>query len=67
MPENRVIILYLKGITILVRENNEKIIYKYETIKNWVISKKIVISISLAKNGIKRVCLFTIKTLDIQA
>jgi hypothetical protein len=68
IPDNCVIGLKPDGITILDREHNEIIVYKYETIMNWGISKnQLIICISTSMNEIKRVCFFTSQTKVIQA
>ena len=68
IPDNCIIGLKPEGITILDREHNEIIFYRYETIMNWGISKnQLIICISTSMNEIKRVCFFTSQTKVIQA
>ena len=68
IPDKCVIGLKPEGITILDREHNEIIFYRYETIMNWGISKnQLIICISTSMNEIKRVCFFTSQTKVIQA
>ena len=68
IPDKCVIGLKPDGITILDREHNEIIFYRYETIMNWGISKnQLIICISTSMNEIKRVCFFTSQTKVIQA
>ena len=68
IPDDCIIGLKPDGITILDREHNEIIVYKYETIMNWGISKnQLIICISTSMNEIKRVCFFTSQTKVIQA
>ena len=68
IPDNCIIGLKPDGITILDREHNEIVVYKYETIMNWGISKnQLIVCISTSMNEIKRICFFTSQTKVIQA
>ena len=67
IPDECIIGLRPDGIMILDREHNEVILYRYETIMNWGISKnQLIICISTSMNEIKRTCLFTSQTKVIQ-
>ena len=67
IPEECIIGFRPDGILILDREHNEIVLYKYETIMNWGISKnQLIICISTSMNEIKRICFFTSQTKVIQ-
>ena len=68
IPDECIIGFRPDGILILDREHNEIVLYKYETIMNWGISKnQLIICISTSMNEIKRICFFTSQTKVIQA
>ena len=67
IPDECIIGFRPDGILILDREHNEIVLYKYETIMNWGISKnQLIICISTSMNEIKRICFFTSQTKVIQ-
>ena len=67
IPDECIIGFRPDGILILDREHNEIVLYKYETIMNWGISKnQLILCISTSMNEIKRICFFTSQTKVIQ-
>ena len=67
IPDECIIGFRPDGILILDREHNEIVLYKYETIMNWGISKnQLIICISTSMNEIRRICFVTSQTKVIQ-
>ncbi len=67
IPDECIIGFRPDGILILDREHNEIVLYRYETIMNWGISKnQLIICISTSMNEIKRICFITSQTKVIQ-
>ena len=68
IPEYCIIGLKPDGISILDREHNEVVFYKYESLMNWGISRnQLILSISFSLSQVKRICFFTSQTKVIQA
>ena len=56
-----------EGIVILDKDRNEIVLYKYEVIMNWGISKdQFILCISKEDNDIRKVCFVTSQTKVIQ-